>query len=210
VVGIAEDAHFFSLRKQPDRILYSPLTTEYLSFGWISPAVRTANPAIAVAGIRDAFKKAAPAAPAPVVYTWNELLNVHLQKERMLISLSTSFAAIALVLIAVGLFGILMRSVTQRTREIGIRMALGEQRASVVRLVLLSALKRVLIGVAAGSVLAYACSRLMRALLYQTSIASPWVYAVAGVLLLAVAVCAALLPARRAAAVDPILALRSE
>jgi predicted permease len=210
VVGIAEDAHFFSLRKQPDHILYSPLTKEYMSFGWVNPAVRSASSAVAASAIRDALKKAAPAAPAPIVYTYSDLLNDHLQKERMLISLSSSFAGIALVLIAVGLFGILMRSVTQRTREIGIRMALGEQRGSVVRLVLLSALKRVLIGVAAGSALAYVCSRLMRALLYQTSIASPWVYAVAGALLLVVAVCAALLPARRAAAVDPILALRSE
>ena len=210
VVGVVEDAHFFSLRKQADQILYTPDIQGDLGFGWFSVVVRTSNPSVAAADIRGAFHKAAPTAPPPVVYTYNDLLNDHLQRERMLISLSTSFAGIALALIAVGLFGILMRSVTQRTREIGIRMALGERRTSVVRMVLLSVLKRVCLGVVIGSVLAYASSRLMQALLYQTSIADPWVYAVAGALLLAVAICAATLPARRAASVDPIEALRYE
>jgi predicted permease len=218
VVGIAEDAHFFSLRKQPDHILYTPDIQKDLGFGWFSVVVRTSmrtsertsSPSVPAADIRNAFHKAAPTAAAPVVYTYNDLLNDHLQRERMLISLSTTFAAIALVLIAVGLFGILMRSVTQRTREIGIRMALGERRASVVRMILLSVLKRVFLGVVIGSALAYASSRLMRALLYETSIASVWVYAVAGALLLAVAICAATLPARRAASVDPMVALRYE
>jgi len=210
VVGITEDAHFFSLRKQADHIFYKPNIEDDLGSGWFSVVVRSSNPSVAAANIRNAFHKAVPTAPAPVVYTYNDLLNDHLQKERMLISLSTSFAGIALVLVAVGLFGILMRSVTQRTREIGIRMALGERRASVVRMVLLSVLKRVCLGVVIGSVLAYVTSRLMRALLYETSIASPWVYAAAGALLLAVAICAASLPARRAASVDPIEALRYE
>jgi predicted permease len=210
VVGIAEDAHFFSLRKQPDHILYLPLSSDDVSFGWFSLAARSTNVTVAAESIRAALHKAASTAPAPVIYTYNDLLNDHLQKERLLISLSTSFAGIALVLVAVGLFSILMRTVTQRTREIGIRIALGEQRASVVRMVLLSVLKRVSLGVAAGLMLAYASSRLMQSLLYQTSITSAWVYLAAGAMLLAVAVFSAAIPARRAASVDPILALRSE
>jgi predicted permease len=210
VVGIAEDAHFFSLRKQPDHILYGPEISGNLSSGWFHLAVRSSNPSVAAASIRDAFHKAVPSAPVPVVYTYNDLLNDHLQKERMLISLSASFAGIAMVLIAVGLFGILMRSVTQRTREIGIRIALGEPRNSVIRMILLSILKRVCLGVAIGSILAYASSRLMQSLLYQTSITSAWVYLAAGAMLLVVAVCAAAIPARRAAAIEPMQALRSE
>ena len=209
VVGIAEDAYFISLREQPDHVIYTPEIKDLLSSGIYTLVVRSSNTSSA-ASIRDVFQKTVPAAPAPVIYTYNELLNDQLQKERMLIGLSSSFAGIALVLVAVGLFGVLMRTVTQRTREIGIRIALGEQRASVIRMILLSILKRVSVGILAGSILAYACSRLLRSLLYETSISNPWIYAASGLMLFAVAVCAALVPARRAASVDPILALRLE
>jgi len=210
VVGVAEDAHFFSLRKRADHLLYTPGIQAQARFGWFTVAVRTGNATVAAAGIREALHKAMPTAPPPVVYTYGDLLEDHLQKERMLISLSTSFAGIALALIAVGLFGILMRFVTQRTREIGIRMALGEQRASVVRMVLASVLKHVGLGAGLGMMLAYLSSRVMQSLLYETSIANPWIFVLAGALIFAVAVCAATVPARRAAAVDPIQALRSE
>jgi putative ABC transport system permease protein len=103
-----------------------------------------------------------------------------------------------------------MHSVTQRTREIGIRMALGEHRTSVVRAIVMSALQRVFLGLAIGSALAYASSRLMRALLYQTSIASPWVSCASGALLLTVAICASTLPASRAASIQLSEALRME
>ena len=210
VVGIAQDAHFFSLRKLPDHMIYTPELKNLLGFGWFNLAVRTPNASVAAASIRGALHRAAPSAPEAVVYTYDELLNDSLQKERMLISLSGSFAGISLVLIAVGLFGILMRSVTRRTREIGIRIALGEQRVSVVRMVLVAVLKRVALGVGLGLVLAYMSARLVQSLLYQTSIANPWIFALSGAIMLAVSVCAATLPARRAASVDPILALRSE
>ena len=139
-----------------------------------------------------------------------DLLGSHLQRERILILLSTSFAGIALVLVAVGLFGILTRSVSLRTREIGIRMALGERRSSVIRKMLLSSLRLVAVGVVIGSFLAYAGSRLLQALLYQTSIGSPWVYVAAGALLFATAALAAILPANRAASIEPGEALRME
>jgi len=210
VIGVAEDAHFFSLHKQPDRIFYAPLSQEYLGFGGFSVVVRADSAAVASTTIRNAFKRAAPNAESPLVYTYEDLLNKHLQKERMLISLSTCFAGIALVLVAVGLFGILMRSVTQRTREIGIRIALGEPRSSVVKNVLRSALKRVCIGVVIGAACAYASSRLLRALLYETSIVSPWTYAAAAILLLLIAVGASALPASRAASIQPSEALRNE
>lgn len=210
VVGVAEDAHFFSLRKQPDRILYTPLGKELLGFGWFSAAVRADNPTLAATAIHNVFKRAAPGAVSPVVYTYQDLLDDHLKKERILISLSTCFAGIALVLVAVGLFGILMRSVTQRTREIGIRIALGEQRNSVVRIILLSALKRVAVGVVIGAACAYASSRLMKALLFETNLVNPWTYTVASATLLLIAIGAATLPASRAASIQPSEALRTE
>jgi predicted permease len=210
VVGIAEDAHFFSLRKQPDRITYMLLDKDQLGLGIPTPVVRADNAAVAATTIHNVFHRVLPSAPSPLVYTYDDLISQHLKKERMLIGLSTSFAGVALVLVAVGLFGILMRSVAQRTREIGIRIALGEQRTSVVRMVLLSSLNRVALGIAIGSVLAYTSSRLMQSLLYQTSIASPWIYAASGALLFATAICAATLPANRAASIQPSEALRGE
>ena len=210
VVGIAEDAHFFSLRTPADHVIYTTMGSDYLGFGLFNPVVRAANVDAASDDIRNVLKQILPALPSPVVYTYGDLLRVHLQRERMLISLSSSFAGSAIVLVAIGLFGILMRSVIQRTREIGIRMALGEQRSSIVRIVLASALKRVAIGLVVGCALAYACSRLMRALLYETSPANPWIYAGAAVLLLGVAICAVAVPSHRAASIEPVEALKVE
>jgi predicted permease len=210
VVGIAEDAHFFSLRKQADHILYTPDIRAGASFGWFNLAVRTSNTSVAASSIRDALHKALPAAPAPVVYTYGELLNDHLQKERMLIILSASFAGIALVLIAVGLFGILMRSVTQRTREIGIRMALGATRSSVVVSVLHRTLWRILIGLGLGIPVALLTGHLMNSLLYGVSGYSPAALVGATLVLGFCAAVASLVPARRAASIDPLQALRTE
>jgi predicted permease len=213
VIGIAQDAHFFSLRSKADRILYKPLSQEkeHLGLGSYTAVMRTGNATVAATGIHDVFHRVAPPnSPQPTVYTYADLLDSHLQRERILILLSTSFAGIALVLVAVGLFGILTRSVSLRTREIGIRMALGERRSSVIRKMLLSSLRLVAVGVVIGSFLAYAGSRLLQALLYQTSIGSPWVYVAAGALLFATAALATILPANRAASIEPGEALRME
>lgn len=210
VVGIAEDAHFFSLRTPADHVIYSPMGADYLGVGIFNPVARAANVDAAAADIRNVFRQVSPALPPPLIYSYSDLLRVHLQRERMLISLSSSFAGSAIVLVAVGLFGILMRSVIQRTREIGIRIALGEQRFSIIRIVLTSAFKRVGLGLLLGCLLAYACSRLMGALLYEISPADPWIYAISTALLLIVAICAVAVPSHRAASIEPMEALKVE
>ncbi|MBV9252229.1 MAG: FtsX-like permease family protein [Acetobacteraceae bacterium] len=128
----------------------------------------------------------------------------------MLVTVSTSFGGIAMILVAVGLFGILMRSVTQRTREIGIRVALGEAKNSILRVVLANAIKRVALGATIGIVLTVLTAPLLRALLFETSATSPWIYVIAVCGLFTVAVCAALVPAMRALSIEPMQALRSE
>jgi len=210
VVGIAEDAHFFSLRKQADRLMYTPMTDKDLEAGVFDVAVRASNLGLAADEIRHALNTAVPGSAPPTIYSYREVLNEHLQRERMLISLSTSFGVVALLLVAVGVFGVLMRSVAQRTREIGIRMALGEGRGSILKTVLMTAIKRVLVGVAIGTTLAIAASRLMRSLLFETSATDPWIYTAAAAVLIAVAGGAALLPAKRAVSIEPMRALRTE
>ena len=124
--------------------------------------------------------------------------------------LLTGFAALALLLAAIGIYGVMSYVVGQRTQEIGIRMALGAQRAHVLRLILSRGVKMALLGAGIGLLAALALSRLIRELLYGISPADPLTFAAVALLLLFIALLACYLPARRAASVDPTLALRCE
>jgi putative ABC transport system permease protein len=120
------------------------------------------------------------------------------------------FAGLALVLAAVGIYGVIGYSVSQRTQEIGIRMALGAPRASVLRMVVGQAMALALVGVAVGAVGAWLLSRLMQKLLFGVSASDPVTFAAVAGLLAAVAALAAAVPGLRATRVDPVIALRSE
>ena len=210
VVGVAEDAHFFSLRKKPDHVVYTPLEKADLAEAIFEIGVRASDVTIAIEELRQIFHTTVADAAPPVIYTYSQLLDDQLQRERMLVSVSAAFGAIAMVFVAVGLFGILMRSVTQQTREIGIRLALGERRSSILRVVLASTMKQVTVGATIGIVLAVVTGRVVKTLLFETSASSPWVYVLAVFGLFVVATCAALLPATRAVSIEPLGALRSE
>src|SRR5205823_1130039 len=143
VVGVAEDARFLSLREAPPRMLYNLAAGDEWG-ARVSLAVRSSSTGIGAAALRNAVRQIAPSAVSPTVYTFNELVEAHLRQERMLTTLSLCFAGIALLLTALGLYGVLVRSVTLRTKEIGLRLALGARPGDALGLVIRQALRLVL------------------------------------------------------------------
>ena len=209
VVGVAEDARYLSLREAPPRMLYRLAAGD----DWgtqLSLAVRSSSTVVGAAALSDAVRRVVPGAVAPTVFTFNDLVEAHLRQERMLTMLSLCFAGIALLLTALGLYGVLARSVTLRTKEIGLRLALGARPGDALGLVIRQALRLVLSGVGIGLLVAFGVTQLLRSLLFGVRPDSPLVLAVAVALLIVVGLLASYFPARRATKVDPMVALRYE
>jgi putative ABC transport system permease protein len=139
-----------------------------------------------------------------------QIIDESLWQRRLWGTLFAAFAALALILAAVGIYGVMSYLVTQRTREIGIRMALGARRAAVVSMVLRHGMGLVLVGVAAGMGAAFAMARVIRGMLFGISASDPLTFVMVPLFLAAVALAACYVPARRAAGVDPLIALRQE
>ncbi len=211
VVGVAENARIRSLLDPAPLTVYSPLrTANDVSFAYADLGVRAANPALATAAIRQAFARTFPGAPMPRTWLFRDAVSHNLSRQRLLSSVSGGFALLALALVATGLYGILARSVIDRRREIGIRMALGAQRQQIVRNLARTAAYRIAIGVAAGAALAFLAGRLLQSLLYGVTAASPTIAAATLAVLLAVLALAFVVPAGRAASIDPMEAIRDE
>jgi predicted permease len=211
VIGIAEDARMRSLIEPAPPVVYAPLKPEAeKAFAFFSLGVRAANPALATAAIRQAFARVFPGAPMPRTWLFQDAVRYDLSRQRLLSSVSGGFALLALALVATGLYGILSRSVTERRREIGIRMALGARRQQIVSTLARGTALRILIGVVAGAALAAAAGRFLQSLLYGVSAGSPLIALATLAVLLAVLTVAFIFPAGRAASVDPMEAIRDE
>src|SRR5205085_5552356 len=159
--------------------------------------------------LRDAIHRADPQQPITAIETLEQVRHNALSSPRLMATLLALFAALALVITAAGIGGVLAFTVSQRTQEIGIRMALGASRGAVLQMVLRQGLLQVLIGLAGGTIAALFLVRLMKEVLYGVSPTDPLTFLAVAAVLLAVAAFACLLPARRATAVNPIAALRA-
>jgi len=212
VVGVVQDIMLFRLVADERAQLYFPLT--HPAFPASAPGallVRTYGEAASVTGpLRRALQALAPGMPYVDVRSFEELVAPQLQPWRLGATMFALFGGLALAIAAVGLYGVLAYTVSQRTHELGVRMALGATTRDVVGLVVRDGVRVAGVGLALGAAAALAAGRFVAPLLYETSPRDPVVLGAAAVTLLAVAVLASLIPARRAAHVEPSVALRGE
>jgi putative ABC transport system permease protein len=209
VIGIVSDARRRSLNEPPRPALYLPYTQFVLPY--MGAIVRTDRGAGAVASaVKTAVAQVDPDLPIGDVKTMEQIIEDSTGEPRFRSFLIASFAVLALMLAAVGVYGLISFTVTQRVPEIGVRLALGASPRQVFTQVIGQGLKLAVIGVAVGLLASVAATTLVSGLLFNTSATDPIVYGSLAVLLLAMAALACYVPARRAMRVDPMTALRSE
>jgi len=212
IIGVVADVKHSSLREDSTPEMYVPYNQNpWPSMQTMEVAVRTgADPAGMTSSVRAAIQSLDPGLPLAKVRTLSSLVNDSMTQPRFSLLLLASFAAIALLMAQIGMYGVVSYSVTQRTREIGIRMALGAPRGRVFADVVAQAARLAAIGIAIGLLAALAVARMMAGFLYGVGPASPLTFAAVTFLLVAVALLATYVPARRASRLDPLLALRCE
>ncbi len=211
IVGVARDARDHKLKGEVGRRFYIPLAQGLGSMAGINFVIRTVgNPAAVADAARKQIKALDANVPVNSVRALNELTERAIGDQILVARLSSFFAGLALLLAAIGLYGILSYSVGGRTREIGVRMALGAQRGSVLKMILQEAGKLVLLGVVIGIPSAVLASRLFSSMLFGLKGTDPVSMLLVIAVLLVITLLASYIPARRATKVDPMIALRYE
>ncbi len=209
IIGIVGDVRYESLVDQPEPTVYFPHPE--LTYPFMTLVIRTTGEPTAIApAVQRELREIDPDQPVSDLRTMNQVMADTVSRARFNTLLLALFAGLATVLAAVGIFGVMNYSLTLRTREIGLRMALGAQRRGVLLLILKQGLALTLIGTAIGLLGAFALTRLMSSLLFEVSAADPATFGVIVLLLIMVSLIACYLPARRATRIDPLIALRSE
>ncbi|HLH56832.1 MAG TPA: ABC transporter permease [Verrucomicrobiae bacterium] len=209
IVGMVKDVKRRDLASAPRGEMYRP----YLQncWGYMNLIVRTRrSPEDITRAVRFELDQLDKDLPIQEVRTVTQLLDSALQQRRLSVELVSGFGGLALLLTAIGLYGVLAYNVGQRSREIGIRMALGAQKSQVLSLVIAHGIRLTLVGIGFGVITALALTRVIGSLLYEVKSSDPMTYLVVSFLLLVVGLFACWLPARRATRVDPIQSLRYE
>jgi putative ABC transport system permease protein len=210
IVGVSRDAKHTTLRQPVSPTLYTPLRQQK-TVGQLYLYLRTTTPPEQTfAIVRQAMKQVDPGLAVDAMRTMDDQIETTLTNERMIELLAISFGLLATLLAGVGLYGVLAFSTAQRTREIGIRMALGSSRLEISRLVLMDVLRLAGIGIVVAIPCSVMLGRLLRSQLFGVSTADPFTLGAVVLLIAVVALVAAILPARRATTVDPTTALRAE
>jgi putative ABC transport system permease protein len=209
VIGVARDSKYRGLRENPRPYVYIPLAQEYMPS--LAMIVRTeSDPQSLTSTLRGQVQSLDGQLPIYNVKTLEEHLGVLLSQDKMAATLMTTFGMLAMVLAILGIYGVMSYSVSQRTREIGLRMALGAEPRSILRHFVGQGLLLTLTGTGVGIVAAYYLMQYLSSLLYGVSATDPLTFAAIAVLLTLVALVACYIPARRATKVDPMIALRYE
>ena len=211
VVGVVADIHQRGLDRGVQPMIYAPFQQDRSGFlRFVSFVARTATPASVVDGIRAEIRRVAPDLPIQSTVTMDEAVAASVAQPRFRMVLLALFAVAATLIATCGLYGLMAYAVTQRRREIGVRMALGADRRDVLRLVLTRALRIVGAGLIVGLAGAAGVTRVLQTFLFGVTPTDPIVFTIVTLLLMAVGLMAAWLPARRATRIDPCAALRAE
>jgi putative ABC transport system permease protein len=212
IVGVAADVRHSGLNQPVEPAVYAPFSQSDEPWRrWMTLAIRTSGPA---PGLLDQVKQHVwdvdRQIPLSDVHSLVELMAVSLDQQRFNMSLLGIFAALALILATVGVYGLMAYTVSQRTHEIGVRVAVGAQRHDVLSLVVREGAKLAFLGIAIGVAAAFVLTRLMASLLFAVKPTDPATFAGVAMLLAVVALAACYIPARRATRIDPLVALRYE
>jgi putative ABC transport system permease protein len=211
IVGIAGNVRHAGMNEPPFPGAYTPYAQDRESWSRMSIVIRsTGEPAALSAAVRKEVMAIDPAQPVSNIQTMEQLMAASITRPRFVMLLLGLLATVALALAVVGIYGLMSYSITERTHEFGIRLALGAQAADVLKMVLGQGLRLIVVGISLGLAGAFALTRLMRSLLYGVSTIDPMTFVAVSLLLTMVALLACYIPARRATKVDPMEALRYE
>jgi len=209
VIGVARDGKYVTLGEDPRPYIYFPMTQNYQSSA-VLQARTVGDPAPVIAAVRREAQALDKDLPTFGVRTMKEHLRGSLMAPQLAATFLGIFGAMALLLATVGIYGVVAYAVSQRTREIGIRVALGAERLDILKMVLEQSLRLVVIGLLIGLAGALAATRLLESFLYGVGASDPATFIIVPLLLASVALLASYVPARRAMKVDPMVALRYE